>query len=123
MIRHAIAAFILASSAMISLDPAYSQAVQYQFSPPPAITPLPSIQAPSLSPGFGAAPPVLDPGGWNKSGSSASSSRFVGSPGQAPVTVPVGPGSSSAMGNCAQAGAAAGIGANELGGFVNQCLN
>ena len=42
MIRYGVAALILASSATMSLGPAYSQAVQYQFSPPPAVAPLTS---------------------------------------------------------------------------------
>jgi len=123
MIRHGVAAFILAGSAMMSLGPAYSQAVQYQLNPPPAVAPLPSARSPGPSVSFGAAPPVLDPGGWNQSGSFTSSPGFIGSPGHAPVAVPTGPGSSGGMSNCAQAGAAAGLGANDLGGFVNQCLN
>jgi len=52
MIRYGVAILILASSAMVALDPAYSQVVQYQFSPPPPVVPLPST--PSYSQGLAA---------------------------------------------------------------------
>jgi hypothetical protein len=124
MIRYGVAILILASSAMVALDPAYSQVVQYQFSPPPPVVPLPST--PSYSQGLGipspapAAGPSAEPYGFSPS------PRFVQVPGRAPVVVPPlqsGPRSSDGITNCLQAGAAAGLGANELGGFTNQCLN
>src|ERR1700674_208662 len=122
MIRYGVAFFMLAGSALMAMDPAYSQVVQYQFSPPPPVLPA----TPSYSQGFGVAPPVPAPGPSADPYLFPPSPSFVQVPGRAPVIVPPlqsGPGSSNGITNCLQAGAAAGLGANELGGFTNQCLN
>jgi hypothetical protein len=122
MIRYGVAFFMVASSALMATGPAYSQVVQYQFSPPPPVLPA----TPSYSQGFGVAPPVPAPGPSADPYLFPPSPSFVQVPGRAPVIVPPllsGPGSSNGITNCLQAGAAAGLGANELGGFTNQCLN
>jgi hypothetical protein len=122
MIRYGVAFFMVASSALMSMDPAYSQVVQYQFSPPPPVVPVAS----SYSQGFGGAPPVPAPGPSADPYPFPPSPSFVQVPGRAPVIVPPlpsGPRSSNGITNCLQAGAAAGLGANDLGGFTNQCLN
>jgi hypothetical protein len=126
MIRYGVAFFMLAGSALMAMDPAYSQVVQYQFSPPPPVVPAPSSATPSYSQGFGVAPPVATPGPSTDPYLFPQSPSFVQVPGRAPVIVPPllsGPGSSYGITNCLQAGTAAGLGANELGGFTNQCLN
>src|SRR3984893_9206414 len=117
-----VAFFMVASSALMATGPAYSQVVQYQFSPPPPVLPA----MPSYSQGFGVAPPVPAPGPSVGSYSFPPSPSFVQVPGRAPVIVPPllsGPGSSDGITNCLQAGTAAGLGANELGGFTIQCRN
>jgi hypothetical protein len=124
MIRYGLAVLILASSAVAALDPAYSQVVQYQFTPPPPVVPLPSTPSPPQ--GLGIAPPVPAAGPSAEPYLFSPSPRFVQVPGRGPVVVPPllsGPRSSDGITNCLQAGAAAGLGANELGGFTNQCLN
>jgi hypothetical protein len=124
MIRYGMAFLLLASSAVVAVEPAYSQVVQYQFSPPPPVVPLQST--PSYPQGLGIAPSAHGPGPSTEPYSFPQSPSFVQVPGRAPVVVPPLPsGSRSSDGimNCLQAGAAAGLGANELGGFTNQCLN
>jgi hypothetical protein len=124
MIRYGVAVLIIASSAMVALGPAYSQVVQYQFSPPPPVVPLPST--PSYSQGLGIPSPAPTPGPSAEPYLFSPSPRFVQVPGRAPVVVPPllsGPRSGDGITNCLQAGTAAGLGANELGGFANQCLN
>ena len=124
MIRYGVAFLLLASSAVAAVEPAYSQVVQYQFSPPPPVVPLPST--PSYSQGLGIASPAPAPGPSAEPYLFSPSPRFVQVPGRAPVVVPPllsGPRSSDGIANCLQAGTAAGLGANELGRFTNQCLN
>jgi hypothetical protein len=84
MIRYGVAFFMVASSALMAMDPAYSQVVQYQFSPPPPVLPA----TPSYSQGFGVAPPVPAPGPSADPYLFPPSPSFVQVPGRAPVIVP-----------------------------------
>jgi hypothetical protein len=40
MIRFSIASVMLAGSALVALEPAHGQVVQYQYTPPPPVVPL-----------------------------------------------------------------------------------
>ena len=116
MIRYGVAFLLLASSAVAAVEPAYSQVVQYQFSPPPPVVPLTSTP-PSYSQGLGIASPAPAPGPSAEPYLFSPPPRFVQVPGRAPVVVPPllsGPRSSDGITNCLQAGTAAGLGANEL---------
>ena len=137
MIRFAIASLMLAGSAIAALEPAYGQAVQYQFTPPPPIVPAPSSQAPSYPPIPGVAPPAPAPGpsaavpyrvspSVGPSGSQAT--RYVHTRRGRTVAVPSAavPGQETfgdRVSNCAHAGASAGLGPNQLGGFMGRCVN
>ena len=61
MTRFAVASFMLAGCALVMLEPAHGQGVQYQFTPPPPIKTLPSSSAPSYPPIPDVAPPVPAP--------------------------------------------------------------
>jgi len=136
MIRSAIASLILAGSTFAVLGPAYGQAVQYQFTPPPPIVPLPSSQPPSYPPIPGVAPPAPAPG---RSGitpyqvtpsvgpSGSRSAPYVYTRrGRAIAVPPPAPGRDTfgdSVSRCAHAGASAGLSPNQLGAFMGRCVN
>jgi len=132
MIRFAIAFLMLANCAVMVLEPAFGQGVQYQFTPPPPIRALPSSSSPSYPMVPGVASPVPAPGashlapprvtpsprssehGLNRSIYTASGRRIL---------VPTAPGETfgDRVSNCAHAGASAGLGPNQLGSFMGRC--
>ena len=132
MTRFAIASLMLAGSAMMVLDPAFGQGVQYQFTPPPPIVPLQSSQVPSYPSIPGVAPPVPAPGGSgvvryhvkpSVKSSASRSTRQVHTAHGRMIQVPTAPGETfgDRVSNCAHSGAAAGLGPNQLGAFMGRC--
>jgi hypothetical protein len=124
---------MLAGSTVV-LDSAFSQGVQYQFTPPPPIVPLPSSQPPSYPPIPGVAPPVPAPGGSGvvpyhvkpSVGSTRSrSTRHVYTAHGRMIPVPSAPSETfgDRVSNCAHAGASAGLGPNQLGTFMGRCTH
>jgi hypothetical protein len=136
MIRSAIASLMLAGSAMAVPAPAHGQPVQYQFTPPPPIVPLPSWQPPSYPTIPGVAPPVPAP---RRSGvvpyhvtppvgppGSRSAPYVYTQRGRAIAVPPPAPGRDTfgdSVSRCAHAGASAGLGPNQLGAFMGRCVN
>jgi hypothetical protein len=118
---------------MIVLEPADAQVVQYQYTPPPPVEPLPfhPFESPSTLQIPGVVPPDRVLRRARPPHSTALTSpetpRYVPHRGRVVVVPPaVVPGQnlySDRVARCAQAGAAAGIGANHLGGFTMQCAN
>jgi hypothetical protein len=130
LIRVTMSLWILA----MVLEPAFGQVVQYQFTPPPPVVPLPFH--PFESPSTLQIPDVVPPDRVLKR--SARQHSAVPAPVETPryvttrhgrvVVVPpaVVPGQelySDRVARCAQAGAGAGIGASRLGAFTAQCAN
>jgi hypothetical protein len=114
--------------------PAHGQPVQQQFTPPPPIVALPSSSAPSYARIPGVASPEPAPGGSGvvpyhvvprSHMSSRSGTRYV--PTHRGRLIPVPSGSGETFGDrvsrCGHAGAANGLGPNQLGGFMGQCVN
>jgi hypothetical protein len=132
MIRFAIASLMLAGSAVAMLEPAYGQAVQYQFTPPPPIVPLRS-SAPSYPDSPGVAAPMPAPGRSGvvpyrvspSVGASGSQTRYVHTRSGRSIAVPSRGQETfgDRVSNCAHAGAASGLGPNQLGGFTGRCAN
>ena len=122
---------------------AHRRALKYRFALPPDETVearratkyrfmrvLPAMPwAAPQTPRYSTVPGVTAPGvaPWAASQPQSLSPRFVQTPGRAPVVVPPlppGPNTSSdRITHCIHAGAAAGLGANELGTFTNMCMN
>jgi hypothetical protein len=133
MTRFAIASLMLAGSTVMVLEPAYSQGVQYQFTPPPPIRTLPSSSAPSYPPIPDVAPPSPAPRQSHLApyrvtpppGPPESRSRTVNTARGRTIFVPSSPGETfgDRVSNCAHAGAAAGLGPNQLGAFMGRCAN
>src|SRR5262249_35259507 len=134
MTRLAVASLMLACSVSAMLEPAYSQGVQYQFTPPPPIKTLPSSSAPSYPPIPDVAPPapaprqsrlapyrVTPPPGL----SDYRSTRTVHTDRGRTIFVPSSPGETfgDRVSNCAHAGASAGLGPNQLSGFMGRCTH
>jgi hypothetical protein len=113
--------------------PAFGQVVLYQFTPPPPVTALPFH--PFESPSTLQIPNVVPPDRVLKRArppdstvlNSHETPRYVPHRGRVvPVPPALVPGQNSysdRAARCAQAGTAAGIGANHLGAFTTQCAN
>jgi len=135
MIRFVVMSLMLAGSAVAMLAPARGQAVQYQFTPPPPIVPLHSSPAPSYPSIPGVAPPEPAPRPSHIApyrvtpsvGSSAArSAGSVSTRRGRVIAVPSSPGQNTfgdRVSNCGHAGAAAGLGPNQLGAFMGRCVN
>jgi hypothetical protein len=133
MTRFAIASLVLTGSIVMVLAPAHSQGVQYQFTPPPPIRTLPSSSAPSYPPIPDVAPPAPAPTQSHLAPyrvtppprSPEARSRSVNTARGRTVVVPSSPGETygDRVSNCAHAGAAAGLGPNQLGAFMGRCAN
>jgi len=132
MTRFAVVSLMLAGSAVMVLEPAYGQAVQYQFTPPPPIRALPSSSSPSYPLIPGVASPVPAPGGshlapYRVTPSPRSSehglNRSVYTAHGRRILVPTAPAETfgDRVSNCAHAGASAGLGPNQLGSFMGRC--
>jgi hypothetical protein len=124
----------LMSASMMLCEPALSQVVQYQFTPPPPVAPLPFH--PFESPSTLQIPGVVPPDRVVKRSARQhpappppfETPRYVTTHRGRVVVVPpaIFPGPelySDRVARCAQAGAGAGIGANHLGAFTAQCAN
>ncbi len=133
MTRFAIASLMLASGVLAMLEPALGQGVQYQFTPPPPIRTLPPSSAPSY-PFAGVAPPVPAPRQSHLAPyrvtpppgpSDSPSTRTVQTARGRTIFVPSSPGETfgDRVSSCAHAGAAAGLRANQLAGFMGRCVN
>ncbi len=134
MLRFAVASLILAGSALATLEPAHGQAVQYQFTPPPPIPKLPSSSSPSYPAMPGVEPPVPAPGQSHlhpyhvtpsPSASRQHSTRAVQTARGRTIFVPSSPRQTfgDRVTSCAHAGAAAGLGPNQLSAFMGRCAN
>jgi hypothetical protein len=127
MNRVAISLLILAG--MMVVEPALGQVVQYQFTPPPPVVPLPfhPFESPSTLQIPGVVPPdrIVTRSAKQHRGALASPETHITRHGRVVVVPPaVAPGQelySNRVARCAQAGAGAGIGANHLGAFTAQC--
>jgi len=134
MPRLAIASLVLAGTALALLGPAYGQGVQYQFTPPPPIRTLPSSSAPSYPSIPDVAAPVPAPRQSHLAPyrvtpppgpSDSQSTRTVHTARGRTIFVPSSPGETfgDRVSNCAHAGAAAGLGPNQLSAFMGRCSN
>jgi hypothetical protein len=134
MFRSVIALLMLTAAAVAMVEPANAQPVQYQFTPPPPIRALPSSQPPSYPSIPGVAAPAPAPGGsgvvpYNvrpaPRSSGYGSTRSVYTDHGRRVLVPTRPTETfgDRVSNCAHAGAAAGLGPNQLGTFMGRCTN
>jgi hypothetical protein len=134
MLRYAVASLMLAGSIVAMLQPARGQAVQYQFTPPPPITPLPSSPGPLYSPMPGVEPPVPAPRQSHikpyrvtppPGPSAPSSTRAVHTAHGRTIFVPSSPGETfgDRVSSCARAGASAGLRTSRLNAFMGQCVN
>ena len=134
MTRFTIASLMLAGGAVLVLEPANGQGVQYQFTPPPPIRSLPSSSAPSYPQIPAVAPPVPAPRQSHlspyrvapaPSPSGSRMTRDVYTANGRRVIVPSRPAETfgDRVSNCAHAGAAAGLGPNQLGAFMGRCTN
>jgi hypothetical protein len=115
------------------LGPAFGQPVQYQFTPPPPVQPLPfhPFESPSTLQIPGVVPPdrvVPDRAGKRSARlhrtAPTSPETYVTRHGRVVVVPPAVSGQelySDRMARCAQAGAGAGVGANHLGAFTTRC--
>src|SRR5580704_5797869 len=124
-----IATSLLMLVGLTIFAPAFGQVVPYQFTPPPPVTPLPfhPFESPSTLQIPGVVPPdriVTRTAKQHRAGP-ASPETHVTRHGRVVVVPPaVVPGPelySDRVARCAQAGAAAGIGANHLGAFTTRC--
>jgi hypothetical protein len=127
-----VATCLLILAGMTVVEPALGQVVQYQFTPPPPVTPLPfhPFESPSTLQIPGVVPPdrVAKRSARRQSATPApvETPRYVTTHHGRVVVVPpaVVPGQelySDRVARCAQAGAGAGIGASHLGAFTAQC--
>jgi hypothetical protein len=128
-----IATSLLMLIGLVVCAPAFGQVVQYQFTPPPPVTPLPfhpfespsTLQIPNVVPPDRVLKRARPPG--STALNSYEAPRYVPHRGRVvpvpPAAVPGQNNYSDRMARCAQAGAAAGIGANHLGAFTTQCAN
>jgi hypothetical protein len=134
MFRLAIASLMLAGSALAMLEPARGQAVQYQFTPPPPIPTLPPSSGSLYPPAPSVLPPVPAPGqSYLKPHqvtpppalSAPQSARTVHAARGRTILVPSSPGETfgDRVSSCAHAGAAAGLGPNQLNAFMGRCVN
>jgi hypothetical protein len=134
MLRSAIASLMLAGSGLAMPDPAHSQAVQYQFTPPPPIPRLPSSPAPLFPAMPGVEPPAPAPQQSHLKpyrvtpppGPSAQpSGRTVQTARGHTIFVPSSPGETfgDRVSSCAQAGASAGLRAGQMNAFMGRCVN
>jgi hypothetical protein len=134
MTRFAIACVMLAGGTMMVMEPAHSQGVQYQFTPPPPIKSLPSSSAPSYPPIPDVAPPAPAPSQSHLAPyrvtppprpSESRSARTVQTSRGRTIVVPSSPGETfgDRVSNCAHAGASAGLGPNRLSAFMGRCTN
>jgi hypothetical protein len=134
MTRFAVASFMLAGSALVMLEPAHGQGVQYQFTPPPPIKTLPSTSAPSYPPIPGVAPPAPAPRQSHLAPyrvapapgpSDSQSTRAVHTARGRTIFVPSSPGETfgDRVSSCAHAGASAGLAPNQLSAFMGRCAN
>src|SRR5215467_5711134 len=134
MPRLAIVSLMLAGSALAMLEPAHSQGVQYQFTPPPPIRTLPSTSAPSYPPIPDVAPPAPTPRQSHLAPyrvtpppgpSDSRSARTVHTARGRTIFVPSSPGETfgDRVSSCAHAGAAAGLGPNQLSAFMGRCTH
>jgi hypothetical protein len=130
MIRFALATSILIAAAL--MGPAWADPVQTQFSPPPPIVALPSSSAPSYPQIPGVAPPAPAPGGSGvvryhvvprSTARSGSGTRYVQTHHGRIIAVPSGGTFGDRVSRCGHAGAAGGLGPNQLGNFMGQCVN
>ena len=126
--------FSLMLAGVMVVEPALGQVVQYQYTPPPPVVPLPFH--PFQSPSTLQIPDVVSPDRIAKRSARLQRSavppapdtpRYVPHHGGVvivpPAVVPGQDNFSDRFARCAQAGAAAGIGANHLGGFTARCAN
>lgn len=111
--------------------PALGQVVQYQYTPPPPVVPLPfhPFEAPSTLQIPGVVPPnrIVTRSPRHDRAAPVSPETHVTRRGRVVVVPPaVAPAQelySDRLARCAQGGAAAGIGANHLGAFTARCAN
>jgi hypothetical protein len=116
---------------VIVVTPAFGQVVQYQYTSSPPVTPLPfhPFEAPSTLQIPGVVPPdrIVTRSARQHRAAPGSPETHVTRRGRVVVVPPaVVPGQelySDRLARCAQAGAAAGIGANHLGAFSARCAN
>jgi hypothetical protein len=119
---------------MMLCEPALGQVVQYQYTPPPPVVPLPfhPFEAPSTLQIPGVVPPdrVVKRSARLPHAAvptAPETPRYVPHHGRVvivpPALVPGQDNYSDRAARCAHAGAAAGIGANHLGAFTAQCAN
>jgi hypothetical protein len=112
-------------------EPALGQVVQYQYTPPPPVVPLPfhPFEAPSTLQIPDVVPPdrIVTRSARAHRAAPVSPETHVTRHGRVVVVPPaVVPGQelySDRLARCAQAGAGAGIGANHLGAFTTRCAN
>jgi hypothetical protein len=130
MPRFAIAPLLL----LALLVSAYGQGVQYQFTPPPPIKTLPSSSAAIYPPTPGVEPPVPAPRHSHLAPyrvtpppglSDSRSTRAVQTGRGRTIFVPSSRGETfgDRVSSCAHAGAAAGLRANQLSGFMGRCTH
>jgi hypothetical protein len=134
MTRFAIVPLLLAGGVLTLLEPAHGQGVQYQFTPPPPIRSLPSSSAAIYPPTPGVEPPVPAPTHSHLAPyrvtpppglSDSRSTRAVQTARGRTVFVPSSRRETfgDRVSNCAHAGAAAGLRANQLTAFMGRCTH
>jgi hypothetical protein len=139
MMRFAIASLLLAGSAMVVLEPAYGQPLQYQFTPPPPIVPLPSSSLPSYPSIPGVAAPAPAPGGSgvvpyrvtpppSVASSRSHTTRYLHTQRGRIVAVPPALGGgqdtfNDRVSRCAFAGASGSVRPGQMGSFMAGCTN
>jgi hypothetical protein len=135
MTRFLFASLLIAASAVTGWQPAIGQAVQYQFTPPPPIVPLPeTLATPAPIPGVGSPVPAPPPGDVTPQvyvpppsarALRSHGPRFVQGPNGRAVAVPSSTGRGdygTRFSRCMQAGSAAGIrGSGRLNAFGMSC--
>jgi hypothetical protein len=134
MTRFAIACLLLAGGTLTLLEPAHGQGVQYQFTPPPPIKTLPSSSSAIYPPTPGVEPPVPAPRQSHLAPyrvtpppglSDSRSTRTVQTARGRTILVPSSRSETfgDRVSNCAHAGAAAGLHANQLTAFMGRCTH
>jgi hypothetical protein len=134
MFRLIAASLMLAGGALAILEPAHGQGVQYQFTPPPPIRTLPSSSGSLYPPAPSVLPPAPAPGQSHLKPyqvtpppvlSAPQSARTVHAARGRTIMVPSSPGETfgDRVSSCAHAGAAAGLGPNQLNAFMGRCVN